>query len=263
MLYTVTMVPLLQRHSYTASMQLALWVAMVSIVFQQFDDFMMPHFTLNFLTIAGMGVAVVMYWIPTLRYLSVAAFMAALAVSFGKDWYAAANHTWLAVWTLVPVVLFARWWEEEWYLHYIRLTLGVVMIAAALQKIIAGTYFDGSYIAWMNNYGSTTETMFSFLCAPGEVCGWYALLGATSVIWQFVVGLFLLAGWKNLYILTVEVAFLLTVGLFADEMNFQVLNIALLCMAFRFGMPHWLAYICLVFLGLDLIGISDLVATYL
>ena len=48
-------------------------------------------------------------------------------------------------------------------------------------------------------------------------------------------------------------------GLFADEMNFQVLNIALLCIVFRVGMPIWLLGTCLALLVIDVFTISYLI----
>jgi hypothetical protein len=58
--------------------------------------------------------------------------------------------------------------------------------------------------------------------------------------------------------LAIEIGFLLGAGLFADEMNFQVLNVALLCIVFRVGMPIWLLATCLALLVIDIFTISYL-----
>lgn len=237
-------------------MQLALWVAFVSIVFQQGDDLYVPNTAGAEIGIFLMLVGVVVYCWSGTRQLGTWVFVTGLLISFAFDWYAAANHTWLAVWTLAPVVLFAAWWHERAYTDYVRYTLGFVMLAAAIQKVVAGTYLNGHYLAWMSNYGSASEQAFGFLCAPGEVCGWYVVVSVASVAWQLLVAGFLLLGWKNLWVIGTEVAFLLAVGLFADEMNFQVLNVTLLCIAFRFAIPIWLAVACLAFLVVDLFGVS-------
>ncbi|MEO0764122.1 MAG: hypothetical protein AAFZ09_20345, partial [Pseudomonadota bacterium] len=71
-----------------------------------------------------------------------------------------------------------------------------------------------------------------------------------------VVGALLLAGVRSLWFLGIEIAFLMGAGLYADEMNFQVLNIALFCLAFRYGMPPWLAAVCVAFLALDVVKLS-------
>jgi hypothetical protein len=135
------------------------------------------------------------------------------------------------------------------------------MIAAFAQKILAGTYLDGSYIALLSATGSTTERMFSFLCSGDSTspCVFYRLVGIFILAWQLVVGVLLLLGLSSLVFLAIEIGFLLGAGIFADEMNFQILNIALLCIVFRFGMPIWLAALSIALLVLDLFTVSKLV----
>jgi hypothetical protein len=65
-------------------------------------------------------------------------------------------------------------------------------------------------------------------------------------------------GIRSLLFLAIEIGFLLGAGVFADEMNFQVLNIALLCIVFNVGMPIWLLLTCLSLLIIDLFGLGNL-----
>ena len=70
-------------------------------------------------------------------------------------------------------------------------------------------------------------------------------------------GILLLAGLRSVLFLAIEVGFLLGAGVYADEMNFQVLNIALLCIAFRVGMSYSLFAVCGALLVLDIYGIGE------
>lgn len=194
--------------------------------------------------------------------LAIVAFTLFLALHVVNEWHTLANHTWLAAWTIPAAAFVSKWWERGTYADYLRITLGIVMLAAAAQKIMAGTYIDGTYIAHLSHQGDPTEQMFRFFCSAQTLqspCGWHRFLGTFIVVWQVAVGLLLLAGLRSLWFLFIEVSFLLGAGLYADEMNFQVLNIALLCIAFRVGMSYWLFAICAALLVVDVYGIGRLV----
>ncbi|WP_119275294.1 hypothetical protein [Taklimakanibacter deserti] len=193
--------------------------------------------------------------------LAVALFTAIAVIAIMPDWTSNANHTWLALWTIPVAVLFREWWNSDLYSFYLRATLGIVMIAAFSQKVMAGTYLDGFYIEFLNATGSTTERMFSILCSgdPTGPCVFNQMIGIFILAWQLIVGVLLLLGLNSLIFLAIEIAFLLGAGVFADEMNFQVLNIALLCIVFRFGMPLWLGALSIALLVIDLFTISTLV----
>jgi hypothetical protein len=208
-----------------------------------------------------MVLGLLLYWYQPYRYLAVFLFVFGFGCTFIEEWFAAANHSWLALWTLAPAVLYREWWQSQAYQLYLRYTLAVVMFAAAAQKLLAGTYLDGSYIAWLSYYGGATEQAFRFLCSATTLetpCVPYIAIGTFIVIWQVAVGAALLFNVRHIAILFVEFGFLLGAGLYADELNFQVLNVALLCIIFRFGMPLWLLGICLVSLMLDLVGLDTL-----
>jgi hypothetical protein len=249
--------------SHKQSMQLAVWVAILSVIYQQSNELFRESSFLETEGLIVMIVGAVGYtFFVKYRYTALYIFVVGLMLSFVPGWHSAANHTWLAVWTLTPIILFRQWWKEVLFANYIRYTLGLVMVVAVFQKLIAGTYLDGSYIAWLSANGSTTERTFSFLCAgsDSEVCAAYVFLGVAALVWQFAAGILLLLGVKHFLFILAEVSFLLTVGLFADEMNFQVLNIALFCIAFQFGMTRWIALVCVVLLHIDLIGVSEIVS---
>ena len=107
---------------------------------------------------------------------------------------------------------------------------------------------------------SLTERMFSFACdnTSGVPCVYYQIISIFILVWQLAVGILLLWGVRSIVFLAIEIGFLLGAGLFADEMNFQVLNIALLCLVFRVGMPMWLLATCIALLFIDLYKISYL-----
>ena len=107
---------------------------------------------------------------------------------------------------------------------------------------------------------SLTERMFSFACdnTSGVPCVYVKIISIFILLWQLTVGILLLWGVRSIVFLAIEIGFLLGAGLFADEMNFQVLNIALLCIIFRVGMPFWLLATCIVLLFIDLYTISYL-----
>ncbi len=187
-------------------------------------------------------------------------FIAVTAFDFIPRWTALANHTYLALWTIPFAILFKEWWKSDLYSLYLRVTIGIVMLAAFAQKLLAGTYVDGSYIYFLSNNGSLTERMFSFACdnTTGVPCTYIRLISIFILLWQLAVGILLLWGIRSIIFLAIEIGFLLGAGLFADEMNFQVLNIALLCLIFRVGMPVWLLTTCITLLVIDVYTISYL-----
>ena len=187
-------------------------------------------------------------------------FIAVAAIDIIPRWTMLSNHAFLALWSIPVAVLFKEWWKSDLYSLYLRVTLGIVMFAAVAQKLLAGTYIDGSSIYWLSGHGFLTERMFSFACdnTSGDPCVFYKIVSIFILAWQFVVGILLLWGVRSIVFLAIEIGFLLGAGLFADEMNFQVLNIALLCIIFQVGMPMWLLATCIALLFIDLYGISYL-----
>ena len=245
--------------------RLALMAAMLSVCFERIPDLFEPtnfHWFFSIAITAGAAIALAATLTEKYSRMAIAVFCVFFLYDVYTAWPGQANHGWLAVWTIPLAMIFSKWWEQPLFADYLRITLGVVMLGAAAQKLLAGTYLDGSYIAFMSYFGTTTENMFRVLCSEDTLntpCGWHKFLGTFIVLWQIGVGLLLLAGVRSLLFLTVEVGFLLGAGLYADEMNFQVLNIALLCIAFKVGMSYGLFVICGALLLIDLHSIGAFV----
>jgi hypothetical protein len=248
--------------------RLPLAIALLSVAFQQYPSWIRSAVRLALygrpmLYLLGAGILLCALLAASARTsrLAVAIFIAIAVIAILPDWNGLANHSYLALWTIPVAVLFREWWKSDLYSFYLRATLGIVMIAAFSQKIMAGTYLDGSYIAWLSAHGATTERMFSFLCSADSTnpCVFHQMIGIFILAWQLVVGILLLLGLNSLVFLAIEIGFLLGAGIFADEMNFQILNIALLCIIFRFGMPIWLGALSVALLVIGHFTISKLV----
>lgn len=247
-------------------LRLGLAIAILSVVFEKALDLEGNlRFGRTHLVVVTAGFLLSAILVLSERYsrVGVGLFALSILVFVAAKWAAYHNHGWLTVWTIPVALAFgAAWWESDLYRWYLRATLGVVMLAACAQKILAGTYLDGSFITYMSLQGSPTERMFGFLCGPEALqasCGWHRFIGIFIVLWQAAVGILLLAGVRSLVFLFVEIGFLLGAGLYADEMNFQVLNVALLCIAFGYGMRPWLCATCVALLFLDAYSLEALV----
>jgi len=251
--------------SKAGMIRLALMTAMLSVFFEKSGKLFRYNFDSNFeLTFMLAGMVLVLPFVLVKKYsrMAILAFILLLLPSVYSNWATYANHSWLSLWTIPAALLFTKYWDDALYAHYIRITLGIVMIAAFSQKILAGTYVDGTYIAYLSHFGSTTENMFKFLCNDATLltpCGWHRFIGVFIVAWQLAVGVLLLVGVRSTWLLLIEITFLLGAGLFADEMNFQVLNIALLCIAFRVGVSWRLFAICFSLLIIDMHGIGKFI----
>ena len=245
--------------------RLALMTAMLSVFFEKAANLFKYSGNLQTMpTILVVGMFVSLLFVLTEKYwrIAVLLFCLFLLPAVVENWATYANHGWLAVWTIPAALLFTKFWREPHYANYLRYTLGIIMLAACAQKILAGTYLDGSYIAYLSYFGGTTENMFRFLCSEQTLqtpCGWHRFLGTFIVLWQFGVGILLLAGVRSFTFLMIEIGFLLGAGLYADEMNFQVLNISLLCLAFGVGMSYRLFFVCVALLLIDLHGIGEFI----
>ena len=254
---------------YSSLMVLALWTALLSVLFQHAGSSLGPVF-LHQISLPVIPIFMIsllgLYAIQEYRKFATVCFVGVMIFLALINWPSEANHSWFALWAIAPSLLFSQWWNEESYLKYLRLSVGALMIAAGVQKVVSGVYIDGSYITYLSHFGSTTEHLFAFLCNaddPLSPCVAHVFLGVFITLWQFVVGLLLVLGFKNWWILFIEVAFLLGAGLYADEMNFQVLNISILCIAFGYGMPIWLSITCILLLIIDVFSIGFFIEYFL
>jgi len=251
-------------------MRMAMFMAVLSVWFQKHAELPQALYygEVDQFVVAGIIQLFVLPFVifrKTSRW-AILGFMLLFVPSIADAWYRYANHSWLAVWCIPVAALFANWWESADFQKYLRMTLGIVMLGAAAQKLLAGTYLDGSYISFLSYYGSETENLFRFVCsseAEQFSCGMHKFIGTFIVAWQILVGLLLVMGFRNIIFLVIEIAFLIGAGLYADEMNFQTLNISLLCIAFGVGMRKDLFYLCIALLFIDLHGISEFVSDFL
>jgi hypothetical protein len=243
------------------------FVAILSVAFQQYPylgdsgdllSVFSPKYSLILLALV-VSLAFLSLFATTSRF-AIVLFTACAVINTIPRWTFLANHSFLALWSIPVAGLFKEWWESDLYALYLRVTISIVMFAAAAQKLLAGTYIDGSYIYWLTSHGSVTERLFWFACdnTSGVPCLNIKIISIFILCWQLVVGILLLLGVRSLVFLAVEIGFLLGAGIFADEMNFQVLNIALLCIIFRIGMPMWLVLLCVTLLYMDVYTISYL-----
>jgi hypothetical protein len=196
---------------------------------------------------------------PKYTRLGVIVFAVASIPNLPK-FFGLANHQILGLYCILPAVLFKDWVTSVAYANYMRITFGMVMLAACAQKLVAGTYVDGSYLYYLITSGDTTTKWFGFICTPDPSVRCVPIVVASNfiLIWQAIVGVFLIIGWKNIVVLIVEIGFLLGAGVFADEFNFQVLNIALLTIVFRVGVPIAGAIPLIVITIADLWGLGTI-----
>ncbi|WP_162918879.1 hypothetical protein [Taklimakanibacter deserti] len=242
-------------------------VAIMSVAFQEYPAWTRQAikvdvygYTIIAVFGAGLLLSSLLAAFASTTRLAVAIFIVIAAIAIVPEWQLIANHTYLALWCIPVAILFKESWTSDLYAYYLRMTLGIVMVAAFGQKLLAGTYLDGSFIAYLSMTGTTSERMFSLFCdsASPDPCIVYRLASWFILAWQLVVGILLLLGLNSLLFLAIEIGFLLGAGVYADEMNFQILNIALLCIVFRFGMPIWLLVVSIALLAFDRYGVSAL-----
>ncbi|HUF57243.1 MAG TPA: hypothetical protein VMM55_11860 [Thermohalobaculum sp.] len=247
-------------------LRLALATAILSVVFEKALEVEANLLTERYALVAATAAMVLSCGLVLLRrtmQIGLVLFTLSLLIYVVDKWAAYHNHGWLSVWTIPVALAFGKdGVRDELYGWYLRATLGIVMLAAAAQKVLAGTYLDGSFITFLSLYGTPTEQMFYLLCGPDAAeasCTWHRAVGIFIVVWQAAVGVLLLLGVRNLLFLFVEIGFLLGAGVYADEMNFQVLNIALLAIAFGYGMRPWLFVVCVTALFIDAYSIGAIV----
>ena len=145
-------------------------IALLSVAFQEYPlwigssvkVFLYDRPILNLLG-AGLLLSSLLVASALTSRLAIAIFTAIAVIAILPDWAQIANHTYLALWSIPVAFLFREWWKSDLYARYLRITLGIVMLAAFSQKILAGTYIDGSFIAWLNANGAPTQRLFSFL----------------------------------------------------------------------------------------------------
>ena len=135
-----------------AHIRWALAVAILSVLFEK-----LPRFEANLfydryhLLISTVCIAIscALVLSEKLSRIGLFLFTISIFVYAFSSWSAYHNHGWLSVWTIPAALAFgAKWWNSELYRFYLRASLGIAMLAACAQKVLAGTYLDGSFITF-------------------------------------------------------------------------------------------------------------------
>lgn len=152
-----------------------------------------------------------------------------------NEFRATANHAFLCLWLLIPLAIFPSQISNPRYSDYVRMTLGIVMTVAAIQKIISGNYLNGVYFKHLSTSIKPGAEILEFLCFGQELANCHTLtyLSIFVVAWQFIIGLCLLFNFRYKAIIWMEIFFVLGVGAITDEMNFQAINVTALMLAFH------------------------------
>ena len=192
-------------------------------------------------------------------------FISLILICF-SNWQSVANHIWLLIWIFAGLIFLNSGGKTKLVRDYVRLTLGLVMFSAAIQKVVSGTYIDGSFLAYLTQYGSYTEAYFgNIICKDLDPykCTNLSIIGTSVIIWQIVIALLLFFNVMNRWVAILEVLFLVSVGVYADELNFQIINIALFCIAFGFKL-NLIQFLSLIFIVLvDVVTLHGVITKYL
>lgn len=135
-------------------LRLALAIAILSVAFEIVMDLesnlLFKRYHLVAPTI-GLVLSCILVPFERTSRVGVGLFAVSIFVYVAAKWAAFYNHGYLAVWTIPVAFAFGEaWWKSELYRWYLRATLGIVMLAACAQKLLAGTYLDGSFITYMS-----------------------------------------------------------------------------------------------------------------
>ena len=137
--------------------------------------------------------------------------------------------------------------------------LGWVLIVSSFQKIVGGAYLDGSYISYLTYFGERSEGMFGFMCSEaerGSVCSFHAVVGWVVLFWQMIVGVLLMMDVRRWWVWAMEILFLVGAGIFADEMNFQLLILLCLAMIFGWNLRRWMIGVIVLILIIDVFKVE-------
>lgn len=178
---------------------------------------------------------------------------------------ASANHHWMFLWVVAPLVFHPKFATRDVYSRYVSLTFGIMMIAAGVQKLISGNYIDGSFLAWLAAMGSYSEQVFNLVCSNTissrnlTPCNGLVVISWAAVAWQFIVGGLLVCHVRHTLIYLLEAGFVLSVGIAADELAFQALSLCALLIASRLPMPVWFPVLIVIMKGVSFVTVSGLI----
>lgn len=190
-----------------------------------------------------------------------AAVVAYMVINFPES----ANHHWLFLWLIAPLIWRPDLAPSEGYSRYVTTSFGLMMIAAGVQKLGSGNYLDGSFLTYLANQGSVSERLLGLLCAgPGSAtdmqsCGAIIFASWLAVAWQFIIGTLLLAQIRHPLVFLLEVGFVLGVGTVADELSFQCLSVCALMIASRLPMPVWFPSFVVALKAVAIVGVGNVI----
>jgi hypothetical protein len=180
-------------------------------------------------------------------------------------WPLSANHHWFFLWAAFPVLMRPDLLTSHEFSRYVSVSMGIMMIAAGFQKLIGGGFLDGSFFASFAVHGSITEQYVNLFCGGSITsenmtpCGTLVWLSRFVLVWQFVIGFFLLFHVRNATVFFLEITFLLGVGTIADEWVFQAINLCCMIFVMRYRVPLWFFVFILPFTLLGKISLAQIV----
>jgi|GEM_PF-5494372 len=182
-----------------------------------------------------------------------------------SEFRATANHAFLCLWMLAPLMLFPNQVSTPKYSQYIRLTLGIVMVTAAIQKLISGNFLNGVYFKHLATVNKPGTPILDFLCFNQDIsnCDALTYLSIFTVFWQFFIGVFLILNLKQKAIILMELFFVIVVGALTDEMNFQAINVAALMLAFQIRVRPVIVVGIIGLLFIDIVQIENILEMFL
>lgn len=211
--------------------------------------------------------AIPMCWFVSLRSFEVGVdrwlfiIPGVLVLTMIGSWPYSANHHFFFLWIAIPVLMRQELLAGESFSRYVSISMGIMMLAAGIQKLIGGHYLDGSYLAYLATAGGETENLLNLVCGgiltdermiPCPVLVWLSRL---SLMAQFTIGLLFLFEVRSRLVYTIEILFLLVVGTIADEWVFQAINLLCIIFVIRGHVPVWAMFGIIPF---TLIGLHKL-----
>lgn len=169
-----------------------------------------------------------------------------LVLKMVATWPYSANHHFFYLWVAIPVLLRPDLLPSRCYSLYVSRSMGVMMLAAVVQKLIGGHYLNGSFFAYLATAGGETERLLNFLCGQTltqsrmEPCLSLVWLSRLALIAQALIGMLLVLDVRSRLVYSIEILFLLLVGTIADEWVFQAINLLCILFVMRSRVPVWL-----------------------
>ncbi len=187
-------------------------------------------------------------------------FIVAFALLNVVIWAQLANHVWLSMWLLAPLLLGWEALTPELVRTHTSRVMGIVFVFAGLHKVTSGQYLDGTYLKYLGANGSLTEQSLQGLGVLEEATGlpFYAIAGVVVIAAELVIGVGFLAKVTHRAFVYFVLASLVGLGLVADEFNFTVINLSAFFIIQGWTMSDRVAHLLRAVLVIDIMTISGL-----